>query len=197
MGLRLGVVRHRLGLHRFVRALALDAHARSSGRAKGNPVTPQSRNRILAVAALAVAGAGLAYVAAGNIGENLVYYWSPGEMLAQGRKAYGATIRLGGVVKPGTIEWDSGKTHLMFAVADSHKPDAKFVKVDSKEVPPQMFREGIGVVVEGTLARSGVFTSNRLMVNHSNEYRPPSNDEPPKDMKSLIESSVSATERQK
>ena len=36
-----------------------------------------------------------------------------------------------------------------------------------------MFREGIGVVVEGTFDKSQVFSSNRLMVNHSNEYRPP------------------------
>jgi cytochrome c-type biogenesis protein CcmE len=39
--------------------------------------------------------------------------------------------------------------------------------------PPQMFREGIGVVVEGTYSASAVFTTNRLMVNHSNEYRAP------------------------
>ena len=36
-----------------------------------------------------------------------------------------------------------------------------------------MFREGIGVVVEGSYADTGIFRSNRLMVNHSNEYRPP------------------------
>ena len=36
-----------------------------------------------------------------------------------------------------------------------------------------MFRESIGVVVEGTYDQSQVFSSNRLMVNHSNEYRAP------------------------
>jgi cytochrome c-type biogenesis protein CcmE len=43
-----------------------------------------------------------------------------------------------------------------------------------------MFRDKIGVVVEGTYDKSGVFSSNRLMVNHSNEYRAPKEGEDPK-----------------
>jgi cytochrome c-type biogenesis protein CcmE len=36
-----------------------------------------------------------------------------------------------------------------------------------------MFREGIGVVVEGAYQSDMIFRTNRLMVNHSNEYRAP------------------------
>ena len=136
-------------------------------------MTPIARNRLIALGALLVAGAGLAFVALGDIGENLVYYWSPQEMLAQGEKAYGPTIRLGGVVKPGSIQWNAEHTTLHFHVTTDHKPESVSVLVRSTEVPPQMFREGIGVVVEGTFDKSQVFTSNRLMVNHSNEYRAP------------------------
>lgn len=136
-------------------------------------MSPVTRNRLVALGALLVAAAGLAFVAFGDIGENLVYYWSPSEMVAQGDKAYSATIRLGGVVQPGSIEWNQGKTELRFRVADNEKPGAPSVLVHSVEVPPQMFRERIGVVVEGTFAANQVFSSNRLMVNHSNEYRPP------------------------
>ncbi|MCA2978639.1 MAG: cytochrome c maturation protein CcmE [Myxococcaceae bacterium] len=134
---------------------------------------PESRNRLIALGALLVAASALAWIAFGNIGENLVYYWKPGEMLAQGEKAYGATVRLGGVVVPGSVVWNAEHTSLTFEVADSHAPTAPKVKVTSGMTPPQMFREGIGVVVEGTFAASGVFTTNRLMVNHSNEYRAP------------------------
>jgi cytochrome c-type biogenesis protein CcmE len=131
------------------------------------------RNTWLAVGALLVAGGALAFVAFGDLGKNLVYYWTPSEMLAAGSKAYGATIRLGGVVQKGSIAWDPGHTELTFRVADGPTPEAPNVVVKVRETPPQMFREGIGVVVEGTVDRSHVFTSNRLMVNHSNEYRPP------------------------
>lgn len=136
-------------------------------------MTTVARNRLIAVVALLVAGAGLAYVSFGNIGKNLVYYWSPSEMLAKGDAAYGPTVRLGGIVQPGSLHWDPSHTQLTFRVADSHAKGAASVEVQSTEIPPQMFREGIGVVVEGTFAKSKVFTSSRLMVNHSNVYRPP------------------------
>lgn len=134
---------------------------------------PAARNRLIAVAALLVAAGGLAFVAFGNIGENLVYYWSPAELLSQGDKAYGPTIRLGGVVQPGTIQFDHASTTLRFRVANGLDEKAVSVPVLATEMPPQMFRDRIGVVVEGTYDSSGVFHSNRLMVNHSNEYRPP------------------------
>jgi cytochrome c-type biogenesis protein CcmE len=144
----------------------------------------QTRNRLIAVVALLVAGAGLALVAFGNIGENLVYYWRPSEMLSQGEKAYGPTIRLGGQVQPGSIQWNEQHTTLEFRVMDSEEPNAAHVRVRTTEVPPQMFRERIGVVVEGTFDKSQVFQGSRLMVNHSNEYRAPKSED---DVKKMFE----------
>ena len=147
-------------------------------------MTQQTRNRLILVGALLVAGAGLALVAFGNIGENLVYYWRPSEMLAQGEKAYGPTIRLGGQVQPGSVQWNEQHTTLNFRVMDDEKPGAATVLVRTTEVPPQMFRERIGVVVEGTFDQSQVFQGSRLMVNHSNEYRAPKTDD---DVKKMFE----------
>lgn len=143
-------------------------------------MTPAARNRLIAVGALVAAGLGLAFVAFGNIGESLVYYWSPAELLDNGEKAYGPTIRLGGVVKAGTVKWTPEKTTLEFECAQDHKGDARAVRVVSREVPPQMFRDGIGIVVEGTYDKSQVFTASRVMVNHSNEYRKEGEDGQPK-----------------
>ncbi len=156
-------------------------------------MSPVARNRLIALGALLVAGAGLAFVAFGNIGENLVYYWSPAEMITQGEKAYGPTIRLGGVVKPGSIQWNAEHTTLHFQVATDHTPTSVAVMVRSTEVPPQMFRDGIGVVVEGTYDKSQVFASNRLMVNHSNEYRAPKEGEEPRKWQETVEGSTTAS----
>jgi cytochrome c-type biogenesis protein CcmE len=49
-----------------------------------------------------------------------------------------------------------------------------------------MFREGIGVVVEGTLDADGQFETQRLMVKHDNEYQAPAEGEPV-DMQDLME----------
>ncbi len=156
-------------------------------------VSTKWKGPLLALGALAVAGAALAFIALGNLGDNLVYYWTPSDMLAQGSNAYGPTIRLGGVVVSNTIEWNPGHSALTFKVADSPEATAKQVMVSCEQVPPQMFREGIGVVVEGTYDSSAVFKSTRLMVNHSNEYRPPKPGEDPKEwMKSLEKDSQAA-----
>ena len=129
--------------------------------------------KIWAGLAVVVAGGALAFNAFGNLGENLVYYWSPTELHQAGAKAQGATIRLGGLVKPGTVQNDGGV--LTFQVVDN----SDTVHVRTTEIPPAMFREGIGVVVEGTVDEAGQFNSKRLMVKHDNEYRAPTAGETP------------------
>ena len=122
------------------------------------------------IVALVVAGGALAFISMGNLGENLVYYWSPTEMGSHGSEAVGATIRLGGQVVPGSIVPGSGAgTPLRFKVTDGTTE----VAVQTTEIPPAMFRVGMGVVVEGTVDRAGTFSSNRMMVKHDNEYRAP------------------------
>src|SRR5688572_476541 len=131
--------------------------------------TGKSR-RWFAFGAIAVAAAGFVALTAGGIGQNLVYYWGPTELHAAGPKAVGATIRLGGLVKKGSLVRQADGSTLEFDVID--RPGAA-VRVRTTSVPPQMFREGIGVVVEGTMTPAGHFESRRLMVSHSNEYRAP------------------------
>lgn len=131
------------------------------------------RNRWFALGALAVAAVAFLIITLGGIGENLVYYWGPSEVHAAGDKAVGASIRLGGQVAANSIK-ELGGASLEFDVTDG----SQIVHVRSAGVPPQMFREGIGVVVEGTMTRSGYFESQRLMVSHGNEYQAPTEGKP-------------------
>lgn len=127
------------------------------------------RTRFFMLGAFVVAIAAFSVIAASGINENLVYYWTPTELRAAGDKAYGATIRLGGMVAAGSVRNLGGTSGIEFDVHDA----TASVHVKSSGVPPQMFREKIGVVVEGTMVRGGYFESNRLMVSHDNEYRAP------------------------
>jgi cytochrome c-type biogenesis protein CcmE len=157
-------------------------------------MSSSTRNLVIAGVALLLAAGALGAIAFGNMGQNLVYYWSPGELLAQGDKAIGPTIRLGGMVQPGTIQWNPEHTHLNFRVADGVEADSKSVMVSSDEIPPQMFREKIGVVVEGTWDKSSTFHTTRLMVKHSNEYRPPKPGQDQKEwQKSLLQEDPTAS----
>ena len=142
-----------------------------SGDARLDDGRPAPGNtRLFAIAALLVAAIAFVIIAGGGIGKNLVYYWGPTELRAAGDKAIGATIRLGGLVKEGSVVRGGGVSSLEFDVIDRKGAS---VHVRSTSVPPQLFRERIGVVVEGTMTRDGHFESKRLMVSHSNEYRVP------------------------
>ena len=129
-----------------------------------------SRGRWFAVAALTAAAGAFVAITAGGIGQNLVYYWGPTELHAAGKKAVGASIRLGGLVADHSIVRTPGSSAVEFDVID--RPGGR-VHVKCTGVPPQMFRERIGVVVEGTMSPAGHFEGRRLMVSHSNEYRVP------------------------
>ena len=87
------------------------------------------------------------------------------------------------MVEPGSIEYGDDGLTLRFAVTDGETT----VPVVGKTVPPAMFREGIGVVIEGTMHRDGHFETERLMVKHDNEYQAPDADDD-RSMEELMDS---------
>lgn len=105
----------------------------------------------------------------GGIDSNIVYFLTPSELQAKGAEGYDTPVRVGGMVQPGSVKWDAKNLDLRFNVYDA----GTVIPVHSKGAPPQMFQDGIGVVLEGKYARSGVFESTTVMVKHSNEYKPP------------------------
>jgi cytochrome c-type biogenesis protein CcmE len=125
------------------------------------------------ILAMVVVLSGFGYLMYGGIGDNLVYFHTPGELLALGSDAYEKPFRLGGQVVPGTVRWNAADLDLRFTLQD----EDGVIEVQSRKAPPAMFLEGQGVIVEGKLNRAGVFESSNLMVKHSNEYRPPEDHE--------------------
>ncbi len=127
------------------------------------------------VSILAIAGA-ISYILWGGLEQNLVYFVTPTELLAKGQQAVGNPVRLGGIVSEGSIKQEG--TLLSFSVKD----DKNSVPVLSSKTPPQMFHEGMGVVVEGSMQADGRFNAERLMIKHGNEYRPPKEGEIPQEI---------------
>lgn len=99
-----------------------------------------------------------------NIRENLVYYRTPTEMVGDPSATTSGRFRLGGLVVAGTVTDSS--TEVIFAITDG----TTTVDVDHVGAPQQLFREGIGVVVEGTWDGS-VFHSDSMIIKHDEQYR--------------------------
>jgi cytochrome c-type biogenesis protein CcmE len=150
--------------------LATPSDANTSGP---QPVRAGKQARLFVAATLLIAGGALTYLVVGGVEQNLVYYLTPSELLAKGEAGVGANVRLGGMVATDSIDWQPDTTTLDFTVKDSGAE----VKVRASAIPPEMFREGVGVIVEGSINSEGLFTTNRLMVRHSNEYKAPGDSE--------------------
>jgi cytochrome c-type biogenesis protein CcmE len=151
-------------------------------------MTDSTKKRLFGAVAILVALGALGAVSLSNIDENLAYYWSPTE-LASASNAKNATVRLGGMVVAGSYRWDQVTQTVEFDVSDMKTT----VHVVNKGNPPQMFREGIGVVVEGRLGDDGVFHSDKLMVSHGNEYAPPGEGEMPSDVYKNLNKTLEGT----
>jgi cytochrome c-type biogenesis protein CcmE len=122
----------------------------------------------LALAAVIVVAA-LAYLIIGGIRGAIVYYTTPGELVAQGQGAVGKPMRLGGQVARGSKRWNADTLELRFVLTDG----TASVPVVHHGAPPDLFTEGQGAVVEGTYGPDGVFTARGIIVKHSEQYAPP------------------------
>ena len=128
------------------------------------------RRRSALVVAVVIIVAAFGFLLYGGIDKNVVFFLTPQELLARGTSAYDVPVRLGGLVAPGSVKWDADKLDLRFVVMDS---GGQSVNVHSTGAPPPMFRDNMGVVLEGRYHRNGVFESTNVMIKHSNEYRKP------------------------
>lgn len=113
----------------------------------------------------AVASAGVAVLAWSGLQESVVYYRTPTEVLSEAPDP-GQRLRLGGLVLQGSVQRSPTEARMVIADGVSE------VIVVHQGVLPEIFTEGQGAVVEGFWGRDGMFHSERLMVRHSNEYRP-------------------------
>ena len=117
----------------------------------------------------------VAYLAFSSIGNALVYYLTPTELLARGEAGVAQTVRLGGVVAEGSVSGPA--TDLTFAVTDGNTE----ITVHSTVAPTRSFREGTGAVVEGVLGEDGIFEATQVIVKHDENYVAPEPGEQPSD----------------
>ena len=98
--------------------------------------------------------------------ETLIYFYSPADLAANGPAMHKA-FRLGGMVEPGSVRHE-GLT-ITFTVTDYKAT----LPVTYTGVPPDLFREGQGVIAEGKLEDDGIFHATTILAKHDERYMPP------------------------
>jgi cytochrome c-type biogenesis protein CcmE len=128
-------------------------------------MTRKQRRLILIGTSLGVLAVAAALVLSA-LRDSIVFFNSPTD-LAEKRIAPGTRMRIGGLVKPSSIE-RGDNLQVRFAVTDG-KAD---VAVHYQGIVPDLFREGQGVVAEGKLEPGGVFAADTVLAKHDERYMP-------------------------
>ena len=98
--------------------------------------------------------------------KNLVFFFTPSQVAAN-EAPRGKVFRIGGMVVMGSVKRDG--VDVSFTVTDT----AKTIPVVYRGPLPDLFREGKGVVAQGTLGGDGVFHAREVLAKHDENYMPP------------------------
>ena len=128
-------------------------------------MTPKRRRLWLLMGSLAVLGAAAALVLS-SLSDNIVFFYSPTQ-LAEKKLAPQQRVRIGGLVEQGSV--NKSGDEVRFRVTDLKQS----VPVVYRGILPDLFREGRGVIAEGSLDSNGVFTAREVLAKHDENYMPP------------------------
>ena len=126
---------------------------------------PTNKRLIAILGGLAALGAATALVLTA-FQENLVFFFTPSQVAAK-EAPQGRLFRIGGMVEKGSIKREG--VEVRFVVTDT----AKTIPVVYRGALPDLFREGKGVVAQGTLGADGVFHAREVLAKHDENYMPP------------------------
>lgn len=113
--------------------------------------------------------------------DNLAFFYTPSQIKAN-EAPQGRTFRIGGMVEVGSVKRQG--VDVSFRVTDT----AQIIPVTYTGILPDLFKEGKGVVAQGTLGPDGVFRAKEVLAKHDENYMPP-------EAKSAVDQANQARER--
>jgi cytochrome c-type biogenesis protein CcmE len=100
--------------------------------------------------------------------QNINLFYAPSQ-IAAGEAPVGRSIRVGGLVVPGSVSRDPQSLRVEFALTDNGEQ----VRVRFQGILPDLFREGQGIVASGMLTEDGVVRAEEVLAKHDENYMPP------------------------
>ena len=122
-----------------------------------------------AVVALSLCGVAIVAIVVLTVvlSENVVYFRTVSEAVASKKSDGDRRFRMAGKVVPGTVHETARGVN--FEITDGKAT----VEVVHQGDPPGLFKEGAPVVCEGRWTNGAAFASDRIMIRHGSEYKPP------------------------
>jgi cytochrome c-type biogenesis protein CcmE len=126
----------------------------------------RKKRRLVLIGAAAVVLAVAVVLVLFALRDSIVFFNSPSDVIAKQVKP-GTRLRLGGLVAPGSVV-RGDQLDMRFEVTDGNRS----IKVAYHGILPDLFREGQGVVAEGTLEPGGSFRADAVLAKHDETYMP-------------------------
>lgn len=128
---------------------------------------PRQKRMVLIL--LALTGVGIAAtLATVALRSNLSYFYSPTQ-ITSGEAPKDQVIRVGGLVKEGSMKREPGNLTLEFVVTDNRAETT----VRYAGILPDLFKEGTGMVGKGKMGEDGIFYAEEVLAKHDEDYLPP------------------------
>ena len=125
----------------------------------------RKQKRLAVIAGLAVVVALATTLVLVALRDQIVFFYSPSDVVAR-EVAAGTPMRLGGLVKDGS--WSRDGQDNSFVVTDG----AEDIAARYTGILPDLFREGQGVVAEGSMGPDGTFIATNVLAKHDENYIP-------------------------
>jgi cytochrome c-type biogenesis protein CcmE len=132
---------------------------------------PQRKKRLIHVIVGVLASATVVGLVLYASEKNMNAFFTPTQ-ISQGEAPLDKIIRIGGLVKEGTVEHikhDDARLETRFVVTDKK---SEFT-ITYNKVLPDLFREGQGIVAEGQVNAEGIFEAVNVLAKHDEEYKAP------------------------
>jgi len=101
--------------------------------------------------------------------DNAAFVYAPADVAREGIP-FDRTVRIGGMVKGGSIKRSPDGVTIDFLVGDD---TPAIIPVRFKGIAPDLFKENSGVVAEGRFQQGGLFVADEILAKHDENYMPP------------------------
>lgn len=130
---------------------------------------PKNQRLVLIVLALLAVG-GAVLLAMSAMRDQAAFFYAPADVARKGLPPGDRSVRIGGMVKQGSLRRHADGVTIDFLVGDE---TPHTIPVRYTGITPDLFRENSGVVAEGRFGPDGRFTASEILAKHDENYMPP------------------------
>ncbi|RVU41229.1 cytochrome c maturation protein CcmE [Rheinheimera riviphila] len=137
-------------------------------------MNPRRKQRLMAVSAILLLLSGAVGAMLYALQENVDLFYTPSQLLEgigkdKVKPVPGQRLRIGGMVVPGSVKRDETTLKVSFDLVDT----GPIVTVHYEGILPDLFREGQGIVAQGTLLDATNIAATEVLAKHDEDYMPP------------------------